>query len=761
MGSRIAAHFANAGIPALLLDIVLPDQPDRNAAALKGLEVARKQRPEGFFTEAAVKLVTVGNFEDDLEALQECDWIIEAVTENFEIKRRLLEKVAGHRRPGAIISTNTSGIPLARLAEGFSPDFRRNFLGTHFFNPPRYLHVLELVPGPETEPEVLEFVSDFCDRRLGKGVVPCKDTPNFIGNRVGVVFFCATAQKLSVEEGYTIEEVDTLTGPLIGLPRTATYRLMDLIGIDICHHIAQNGYDLSPQDPWRDRFRPLEFIRQMMQRGWLGDKTGQGFFKRVGKEKEIHVLDLKTLEYHPAAKVSFPSVDAVKGVTDLGERLRMLVHANDRAGNFLWKLLSDLFLYCAERIPEISDRVVEIDRVMRWGFAWTLGVFEMWDAIGVEETVARMRQEGRRIPENVAAMLDSGARSFYRAADRAGEPRTEYYDFAAKRYQPLEARPGIVTLSGMKRARGTVKKAAGASLVDLGDGVLAVELHAKGNVFGEQQLEMIQAGLEEAARNFAALVIASEALAFSAGPNLAPVLEAARNADWKAIESMLRRFQGFNMAVKYAKRPVVAAVFGMTAGGGCETALHAARIQASAETYMGLTDASAGLIPAAGGTKELLLHAGAARALDLIASARVSTSADHARELGLLRPLDCVSMNPERILGDAKTQALALVQNYVPGAPRTDIAVAGEAGFAQLKAGAQQAREANKISDHDLAIAEKLAWVLSGGKLSGAQQVSEQYLLDLEREAFLGLCGQPKTLERMESLVKTGKPLRN
>jgi 3-hydroxyacyl-CoA dehydrogenase len=761
MGSRIAAHFANAGIPALLLDIVLPDQPDRNAAARKGLEVARKQRPEGFFTEAAVKLVTVGNFEDDLKAIQDCDWIIEAVTENLEIKRKLLEKVVLYRKPGTIISTNTSGIPLRQLAEGFSPDFRRNFLGTHFFNPPRYLHVLEFIPGPETDPQVLEFVSDFCDRRLGKGVVPCKDTPNFIGNRVGVVFFGGTVYKLSVEEGYTIEEADALTGPLIGLPRTATYRLMDLIGIDICHHIAQNGYDLAPDDPWRDRFKPPEFMKQMMQRGWLGDKTGQGYFKRVGKEKEIHVLDLKTLEYHPAAKVSFPSVDAVKDVKDLGDRLRKLVNSNDRAGNFLWKLLSDLFLYCAERIPEISDRVVEIDRVMRWGFAWTLGVFEMWDAIGVEETVNRMRREGRGIPGNVAALLDSGAKSFYRTADRAGEPRMEYFDFRTNRYQLLEPRPGIFTLAEMKRARGTVKKGAGASLVDLGDGVLALELHARGNILGEQQLEMIRVGLDEAARNYQALVIASEAAAFSAGPNLAPVLEAARNGDFKWIESMLRRYQELNMAVKYSARPVVAAVFGPTAGAGCETALHAARIQASAETYMGLTDVTAGLIPAGGGTKELLLRAGDARAMDLIGSARVSTSAEHARELGLLRAFDCVSMNPERILGDAKAQALALAAGYKPGAPRNDIPVSGEAGLAALNAGAWNAREANKISDHDFAVAGKLAYVLSGGKLSGTQTVSEQYLLDLEREAFLSLCGMPKTLERMESLVKTGKPVRN
>ncbi len=761
MGSRIAAHFANAGIPSLLLDVVLPGQHDRNAAALRGIETAAKLKPGAFFTDSAAGLITPGNFEDHLGGIQECDWIIEAVAENLEIKRALLERAALWRRPDTIVSTNTSGLPLAAITEGFSDEFQRHFLGTHFFNPPRYLHLVELIPGPRTDSGVLRLISEFCDRRLGKGVVPCKDTPNFIANRIGC-FFGSTVQKLAIEGDYTVEEVDALTGPLIGLPRSATFRLLDVIGLDIWVHVARNLYELAPRDPWRDRFVPPPFVGEMIERRWLGEKTGQGFYKRVGPEKEIHALNWKTLEYHPARKASFPSAEAAKNIEDLPARLKMLIAAKDRAGGFLWKLFSDLFLYSAERVPEISDRIVEIDRAMRWGYAHKLGPFELWDALGVEETANRMEQEGRDLPECVAAMLASGAKSFYRAADRGGRSRTEYFDLPSTAYRALEERPGVLVLSDLKRARGVVKKNPGASLIDLGDGVLCLEFHSKMNTLGEDQVGMICSGIEETERNFEAMVIANEGENFSAGANLMLVLLAAQEGDWDELEAAVRRFQQANMAIKYAPKPVVAAPFGMTLGGGCEIALHAACVQASAETYMGLVETGVGLIPAGGGCKEMVLRLREPRrAMELIGYAKVSTSAEDARQMGLLRPADRVSMNPERLIADAKALALSIAQGYAPGVPRTDIPVAGEAGCAQLKLGAWMAREAGHISDYDFAIAKKLACVLSGGRLTGAQRVSEQYLLDLEREAFLSLCGNPKTQERIQHMLKTGKPLRN
>ncbi len=507
MGSRIAAHFANAGIPALLLDVVLPGNANRNAAALAGIDTAAKQKPAAFFTPDAAKLVTPGNFEDNLKDIRRCDWVIEAVTENLEIKRALMAKVSIARAPGTILSTNTSGIPLASIAEGFDSEFRRHFLGTHFFNPPRYLHLLEMIPGPETEPDVLDFVRHFCDRRLGKGVVPCKDTPNFIANRIGT-FFGSTLHKITVEDGYTIEEIDALTGPAIGLPKSASYRLLDIVGLDVWAMVTRNLHDMAPHDPWRDRFVLQPFLEEMVKRGWLGEKRGQGLYKRVGKgaEKEIWAIDWKTLEYHPAQKPRFPSIDAAKNIEDLGERLRMLVAATDRAGTFLWKLFSDLFLYSASVVPEISDRVVEIDRAMRWGYANQLGPFELWDAVGFEATARRMENE-RPIPENVHRMLSAGVRSFYRPADRDGTPHTEYFDLAGSGYRTLEDRPGIVALRDLKRARGVVKKNAGASLIDVGDGVLCLEFHSKMNSIGGDQVAMIHAAVEETARNFQATIV--------------------------------------------------------------------------------------------------------------------------------------------------------------------------------------------------------------------------------------------------------------
>jgi 3-hydroxyacyl-CoA dehydrogenase len=759
MGSRIAAHFANAGIPALLLDV--PGQPQRNMPALQGIQNALKQRPGAFFTDDKAALVEPGNFDDDLAKLADCDWIVEAVVENLEAKRALWRKVEAARQPDAILSTNTSGIPLAKISDGFSPGFRRHFLGTHFFNPPRYLHLMELIPGPETDPGLLAGVEQFADRRLGKGVVRTKDTPNFIANRIGS-FLGGTIGKTMLEEDLSIEEVDALTGPLIGVPNSASFRLLDLVGLDVWGFVGTNLHELVPNDPWRERFLPLEFEKKMIAQKWLGDKTGQGFYKRVGQgdAREILVLDWKTLQYQPLQKPRFPSIEAARNIQDLGERVRALLRSPDRAGRFLWKVLSDLFLYCSEMIPEISDRIVEIDRAMRWGYGHQLGPFELWDAVGFLEVVSRLEMDHRALPAHIKDSLARGIIALYRPP----EPRravTEYFDFRSTGYQPIEPRPGIFTLRDRKRTHGVVFQNASASLIDLGDGVLCVEFHSKMNTLGEDAIVMLQAGLEETNRNFEAMIIANEGEAFSVGANLMLVLLAAQEGEWDDLNLAVQRFQQVNMALKYAPKPVVAAPFSRALGGGCELVLHCTRAQASAETYLGQVEVAVGLIPAAGGCKELLARLkDPLRVFDLIGYAKVSTSAEDARKLGLLHRSDAISMNPERLIGDAKALALSLVPNYSPGAP-LGIQVGGESAYAMMKLGAWSARQGHFISDYDVVIAEKLAHVLSGGRLSGAQTVSEQYLLDLEREAFLSLCGNPKTQERMQYMLKTGKPLRN
>jgi 3-hydroxyacyl-CoA dehydrogenase len=759
MGSRIAAHFANAGIPALLLDIA--GQPNRNAPALQGIQNALKLKPAGFFIEEKAALVQAGNFEDDLDKLADCDWVIEAIVENLDAKRALWRKVDAARKLGAILSTNTSGIPLANISEGFSPEFRRHFLGTHFFNPPRYLHLMELIPGPETDPKVMADVEQFADRRLGKGVVRTKDTPNFIANRIGS-FLGGTVGKTMLEDDFTIEEVDALTGSLIGTPNSASFRLLDLVGLDVWAFVGTNLYDLVPNDPWRERFLPLDFEKKMLERKWLGDKTSQGFYKRVGKDREIHALDWKTLEYHPLKKPRWASVETARNIEDLGERLRTLLRSDDRPAKFLWKILSDYFLYCAEMIPEISDRMVEIDRAMRWGYGHKLGPFELWDAIGFLEVVTRLEMEHRSLPSNIKDALARGVIALYKPPEPIGRPVTEYFDFPSTSYHPIEPRAGIFTLKDRKQTHGVVFENSGASLVDLGDGVLCVEFHSKLNTLGEDNVAMVYAGLEETNRNFDAMIIANEGETFSAGANLMLVLLAAQEGEWDELNFAVQRFQQMNIALKYAAKPVVAAPFSRVLGGGCELVMHCTRAQASAETYIGLVEAAVGVIPAGGGCKELLvrLH-DPLRIFELIGYAKVATSAEEAQKFGLLHRSDPISMNPERLIYDAKALALSLVPNYSPGAPRNDIKVAGESAYAMMKLGAWSARQAHYISDYDMIVADKLANILAGGRLSASQNVSEQYLLDLEREAFLSLCGNPKTQERMQYMLKTGKPLRN
>ena len=754
MGSRIAAQLANAKVPSLLLDLDA-------ATARNGLDAALKSRPGAFFVPEGARLITTGSFDTDLAKIKDCDWIVEAVSENLEIKRSLYDRLMPHRKPGAIVSTNTSGIPLAQIAAGYSDEFREHFLGTHFFNPPRYLHLAELIPGPATRPDILAQLGEFCDLHLGKGVVLCKDTPNFIANRIGS-FFGSMVQQLTVEQDLTIEEVDLLTGQLIGLPKSASYRLLDIVGLDVWAHVTKNLYAAVPDDPFRESFTMQPFLMDMIGRGWLGDKRGQGCYKRVGKDREIHAIDWKTLEYHPADKPRFASLETVRKIEPLADRLKALVALDDKAGRFLWKLLSSHVVYAAHMVPEISDRIVEVDQAMRWGYANSMGPFELWDALGFEETARRVEAEGRALPDNVQRMRAAGAQSFYRSADADRQPKTEYFDLAGSGYQALEPRPGITVLSDLKRARGVVKKNAGASLIDLGDGVLCCEFHSKMNSLGDDILHMVRAGLTELETNFDAMVIGNQGEQFSVGANLMMVLLAAQEGEWDELNAAVHRYQQLNMALKYASKPVVAAPFGMALGGGCETPIHCTRIQASAELYMGLVEVGVGLIPAGGGCKELLTRSRDIKKIfEQIGFAKVSSSASEARQFKYLRDGDGVSMNPERLIDDAKQLALSLVPGHAPGAPRTDVEVSGEAGFALMKMGVWMARQGGYISDYDVVVGEKLAHVLSGGRLTGSPQVSEQYLLDLEREAFLSLCGRRETQARMQHMLKTGKPLRN
>ena len=754
MGSRIAAQLANAKVPSLLLDLDA-------ATARNGLDAALKSRPGAFFVPEGARLITTGSFDTDLAKIKGCDWIVEAVSENLEIKRSLYDRLMPHRKPGAIVSTNTSGIPLAQIAAGYSDEFREHFLGTHFFNPPRYLHLAELIPGPATRPDILAQLGEFCDLHLGKGVVLCKDTPNFIANRIGS-FFGSMVQQLTVEQDLTIEEVDLLTGQLIGLPKSASYRLLDIVGLDVWAHVTKNLYAAVPDDPFRESFTMQPFLMDMIGRGWLGDKRGQGCYKRVGKDREIHAIDWKTLEYHPADKPRFASLETVRKIEPLADRLKALVALDDKAGRFLWKLLSSHVVYAAHMVPEISDRIVEVDQAMRWGYANSMGPFELWDALGFEETARRVEAEGRALPDNVQRMRAAGAQSFYRSADADRQPKTEYFDLAGSGYQALEPRPGITVLSDLKRARGVVKKNAGASLIDLGDGVLCCEFHSKMNSLGDDILHMVRAGLTELETNFDAMVIGNQGEQFSVGANLMMVLLAAQEGEWDELNAAVHRYQQLNMALKYASKPVVAAPFGMALGGGCETPIHCTRIQASAELYMGLVEVGVCLIPAGGGCKELLTRSRDIKKIfEQIGFAKVSSSASEARQFKYLRDGDGVSMNPERLIDDAKQLALSLVPGHAPGAPRTDVEVSGEAGFALMKMGVWMARQGGYISDYDVVVGEKLAHVLSGGRLTGSPQVSEQYLLDLEREAFLSLCGRRETQARMQHMLKTGKPLRN
>jgi len=784
MGSRIAAHLANAGIPTILLDMVPAGETVKNKLALSALDALAKAKPAAFYDASLAALITPGNFDEDLPKLAQCDWVIEAVAENLAIKTALLGRVLPHLAPRAVLTTNTSGLPVNRIAAGLS-SHRDRFFGTHFFNPPRYMRLLEIIPTADTDPSVVATFSAFADRTLGKQVVRANDTPNFIANRIGVsVMF--NAASLMLEQGLTVEEVDALTGQALGWPRTGTFRLADMVGIDILAHVAAN----FPQGVTQGGFTAV--LDEIMKRGWMGDKAGQGFYKksRGADGKELRqVLDLATFEYRPFAKAALPALEMAKNAATLPERLRLLL-ANDpkkdKAAAFLWPFLASLWNFAADRIGEVANDAPSIDQAMRAGFNWDLGPFEMWDAAGVEPTVTRIKGFGLPVSPRVEALLAAGKSSWYAQDGR------ECFQPATSQLEPVPPVPGHAKVADFRRSNGVIRSNAGASLIDLGDGIACIELHSMKNAIGGDVLSMISSVLKpesDAVRDFAGFVIASDRENFSVGANLMQLLLAAQEGDWDELAGVIHHFQQMTAAIKFCPRPVVAAPFGLTLGGGAEICLHAARRQPHAETYIGLVEAGVGLIPAGGGTKEMLLRAvdsaiaiappdpkdppsrfaqsaematALKRVFETIALAKTSTSAAEARPLGMLAPSDRITMNRERQLLDAKTQAAALAEaGYTAPLPRLQVPAPGTAALATLETGVFLMGEAGYASEHDQKVAKWAAYILAGGRVTAGTLVNEQYLLDLEREAFLSLCGERKTQERIAFTLKTGKPLRN
>ena len=795
MGATIAAHLANVGIETVLLDIVLPELTEddkkkgltteskafRNKLAQNGVKTALKSKPASFYVPENAKLITIGNLEDNLEWLSGVDLIIEVVVELLKIKKSVFEKIETVLTPGTIITSNTSGISAAAMCEGRSEEFRKHFAITHFFNPPRYMKLLEIVPGPDTLPDVVEFLGEACEKIVGKGIVYAKDTPNFVANRIGTYSMLHGIQTM-LDLGLTVEAVDKLTGPVIGHPKSASFRTADLVGLDTLVHVADNVYEGAPDDEKREMFKAPEFIQKMLEKNLLGEKTKQGFYKKAkdseGK-KVILSLDYKTLEHTPQEKVKFASLEAAKNTSGGGGKIKAIYYADDLAGQFTFRTLSETLIYSANRIPEIADDIVNVDNAMKWGFAWKMGPFEVWDAIGVKKSVNKMKEAGYEIPASVLEMLDSGKESFYKKEASV----TYYYDFASKDYKEVPVKPGIVLLPSLKDMEKTVAGNTGATLIDIGDGVACLEFHAKMNAIGEDIIRMAAQTADIISKDFEGLVIANHADNFSVGANLAMVLFTAQEEEWDDLDWSVKTLQDSLMRLKYLDKPVVAAPAGMALGGGCEVCLASDRVRYAAETYMGLVETGVGVIPAGGGTKELLLRNTdhlfevqrggiypkqiefmpfVARAFETIAMAKVSTSGPEAVKLGYLKDTDKMTVNRDYLIQDAKNTVLAMnIEGYTPSRPRDDIRVAGENTFAMIKLALWSMHEQGYITEHDVTVATKVGYVLCGGNVLENTKVSEQYLLDLEREAFLSLCGDPKTQARMQHTLTTGKPLRN
>lgn len=801
MGSRIAAHIANAGVPVVLLDIVPPgtagDAPKavRNQFVLNAMESLKKSKPAAFFSLESARLMTLGNFDDDMAQIAGCDWIIEVVAESLEIKRALLAKVLEHRKPGTITTTNTSGLPIAEIVAGLDEDLQKHWFGTHFFNPPRYMRLLEVIPTAASDVDDVAVVSQFCDQRLGKAIVHSFDQPNFIANRIGT-FSMGNAIRLMMAQGLTVEQVDALTGAPLGWPKTGTFRLGDLVGVDVLAHVSTN-FSAQAARIKDERLDVMlaPFIAKMLENKWLGDKVGQGFYKKAGKDAEgrdlRYVLDWQTLDYLPATRPKFPALEMAKSVEVTAARIKQLLHGDptrDKAAAFYWPMLTELFTYAANRLSSDGSQpaadIVAVDQAMKTGFNWELGPFEMFDAAGVRETTEKMRSAGLAISPNVELLLGAGAETWYRD-DAATASGRRFFDPLTKTWKPVPTAAGITSIASIKKSHGVVKKNPGASVVDLGNGVAGIELHSKMNALGGDIVTLVTQTLKptsDVVRDFSSFVITGDSSNFSVGANLMQLLLSVQEEEWDEVEFAVKQFQNMTQAIKFCPRPVVVAPYGMCLGGGVEISLHAAARQPHAELYMGLVEAGVGLIPGGGGCKEMLLRtieAGSSirpdargegveifealkKNFETIAKATVSTSAVEARGLGFLRPSDNVTMNRERLVTDASTRAAAIAAaGYTAPVARTDIPAPGENALATLKLAVWTLREGQFISDHDAKVANWVAYALAGGKVTPGTRVSEQYLLDLEREAFLSLCGEKKTQERIAFTLKTGKPLRN
>lgn len=786
MGSRIACHFANIGVEVLLLDIAPKDlSPEEQAKGLAldnpavknrivntALQTAVKTNPSPVYTKKALNKIKTGNFDDDMPKIAGYDWVIEVVVENLDIKKKVFEQVEQFRKPGTLITSNTSGIPIHLMAEGRSEDFKSHFCGTHFFNPPRYLKLLEIIPTPYTQSEIVDFLMHYGDKFLGKTTVLCKDTPAFIANRVGVYSIMALlhlVEKLDL----TVEEVDKFTGPALGRPKSATFRTSDVVGLDTMIKVAKGLYDNCPDDKAHDLFKLPAYVQKMEENKWLGDKTKQGFYKKTktadGKT-EILALDLKTLEYKPQQKVKSATLEMTKPVENLRERMKIFAKGKDKAGELFRHSSFGLFEYVSDRIPEISDELYRIDDAMRAGFGWELGPFELWDAVGVKEGLEGMEQYGNKAAAWVQEMLDAGNTSFYKVENGV----KKYYDIPSKSYKALPGTDEFIILDNLRENK-TLWKNSGVSIIDLGDGILNVEFHTKMNTIGGDVISGINKAIDMAEKDYRGLVIGNDGANFSAGANVGMIFMMAVEQEWDELNMAIRMFQNTSMRIRYSSIPVVVAPHNLTLGGGCEFSLHADHVQLSAETYMGLVEFGVGVIPGGGGTKEFALRASDEYKDDQIVQnalkdrfltigmAKVSTSGYEAYELGYLqKDKFSISMNRNRLLADAKAKAIELADaGYTKPVQRNDIKVLGKQGLGIVYAGANSMYAGHFISEHDKKISEKLGYVMCGGDLSSPTEVNEQYLLDLEREAFLSLAGERKSLERIQSIITKGKPLRN
>jgi len=781
MGSGIASHFANIGVEVLLLDII-PKEPNeaeqkkgltienksvRNRLVNDNLTAALKSSPSPIYHQKFANRITTGNTTDDLEKIKDVDWIIEVVVERLDIKKAVYEQIEKFRKPGTLITSNTSGIPIHFMSEGRSEDFQKHFCGTHFFNPVRYLKLFEIIPGPKTSPEVLSFLNEYGSKFLGKTSVVAKDTPAFIGNRIGI-FGIMSLFHLVKEMGLTIEEVDKLTGPVIGRPKSATFRTVDVVGLDTLVHVANGLYENCPEDEAHDLFKLPDFINKMMDNKWLGSKTKQGFYKKV--DKDILALDLDTLEYRAQKKASFSTLELTKTIEKPIDRFKVLIKGKDKAGEFYRKSFADLFAYVSNRIPEITDDLYKIDDAMKAGFGWENGPFEIWDAIGIENALELIKEAGQQPADWVQEMLSSGKNSFYTVKDGA----TYYYDIPSKSYKKIPGQDAFIILNNIRESK-KVWGNSDATLIDLGDGIVNLEFHSKMNTIGSGVLQGINKGIELAEKDFQGLVIGNQAANFSVGANLAMIFMMAVEQEYDELNFAIKQFQDTMMRVRYSGIPVVVAPHGMTLGGGCEMSMHADKVVAAAETYIGLVEFGVGVIPGGGGSKEMALRASDTfRKNDVelnvlqeyfltVGMAKVSTSAYEAYDLGILQPgKDIIVVNKDRQIAEAKKQALLLAEaGYTQPSKRKDVKVLGKQALGMFLVGTDSMQAGKYISEHDRKIANKLAYVMAGGDLSEPTFVTEQYLLDLEREAFLSLCAEKKTLERIQFMLTKGKPLRN